>query len=234
MRVLSVKTFLKKLLILFFSCFCLGLGSFILKQASIGGDAVFSLQISLFNLLSKINPQSKFGDAVQILNGFFFLLMLFTNKKDMRIATVIIAIFTGVFINLIVNINNTYRLFLECEKNSVESYFTFLLGLLVIAFSISLYIKQNCGVAPFENVAVIHVKTFRVRFGVAKILVDIEFVVLALIFQSIATGKPLAIFGFGTLIAIILTGPLIDVFLLKPKKYPKWLAPKINLWYNIL
>lgn len=229
----SCKPTILKILKVFLGTMSLGLGCYFLSLTDLGGDALFSLQRAIQKTFQLTFPDFQLGMATIILNLLFFGLMFLTGRKLIGPSTFIVALFSGWSMVVYDEINKYLNILPKVNGISVHSFMVFLLGLILISYGIATYVGENFGVAPFENVVVFQARIFRITFGMAKIISDIEFIVLALIINSIVSQKPFSIFGYGTIVASVLTGPLVEGFSFYKQKFPDYVAIKRKTWYNI-
>ncbi|MHC5372931.1 YczE/YyaS/YitT family protein [Enterococcus sp. LJL120] len=76
--------------------------------------------------------------------------------------------------------------------------------LLLMAFSLSLYISSDLGVAPYDSLAIFLPERIGIPFRLCRIMTDAFCVVVAFF-----TGSAI---GIGTLAIVLLTGPLVQWF----------------------
>lgn len=202
--IMKNKKFIYKLLVLTLGVAFIALGATILVKSNIGGDSVIVLQQG-FTLLIGFTLDD-LGLGILILNSLLIIVLYLMNKKMVNIGTFITSLLIGPLVSL-------YSLlpFLKEPENLVFQILMTILGCIVTSLGIAIYIIANIGYSPYEGIMITIQEKTKVRFSIVKVLGD------ALMFGIgvLLGGK----FGIGSIIAIILFGPLIELFLriLRPK-----------------
>lgn len=202
--IMKNKKFIHKLLVLTLGVAFIALGATILVKSNIGGDSVIVLQQG-FTLLIGFTLDD-LGLGILILNSLLIIVLYLMNKKMVNIGTFITSLLIGPLVSL-------YSLlpFLKEPENLVFQILMTILGCVVTSLGIAIYIIANIGYSPYEGIMITIQEKTKVRFSIVKVLGD------ALMFGIgvLLGGK----FGIGSIIAIILFGPLIELFLriLRPK-----------------
>ena len=147
------------------------------------------------------------------------LIMLFTTKGYVKPGTVVCAFCGGWIIDFF---NWCLGSLVSGASPMPLRILVMLLGCVILSFGMSIVIKSNSGTGPNDLVAIIltdkiaehHTVTFRW----VRIACDVVFVVVGTLL-----GGTL---GIGTVVAALLTGPVVQFFLPKSEKLIGWCFPK--------
>ncbi|MDD3383278.1 MAG: hypothetical protein WC123_00110 [Bacilli bacterium] len=191
--------FFYRLFWVFISVVLLGLGGYFFVTANIGSDAltVFNQGVATFLGLD-------FGYGIIITNSFFILVMLFLRKDLISYGT-----FMSLLIGPIVNFFTSISLLTTPDKIHLK-ILMLILGIILAALGIAIYISMKLGLSPFESVVVAIQEKLKTHFRYVKIIFDAILFIIGYLLGGIV--------GFGSIIAIITIGPLVDFFLLTFKK----------------
>lgn len=168
-----------------------GLGCGLLIVANVGSDPITTFNVGFAKLL-KVEPVVTFI----ITNLIFIILLLFLDKKKIGIGTVFstLMISQGV---LIASLLNPYL-------QGVNEYVIFAIAIIISAIGISMYADANIGISALDGcVFALHDK-IKIPIRYAKIGMDILFLLFGFLMQSQI--------GIGTIISLIVMGPLVDLF----------------------
>ncbi len=117
-----------------------------------------------------------------------------------RFLTLITAFFMGSFTDLSIWLVH----FLPIDYTGINRYLFLIIGIIITSFGIAVYLLSNLPPNAVDDCAVAIKEKFKLNIGVAKLLLDLSGLVLALIVQG-----PI---GVGTLIITLCVGPFISVF----------------------
>lgn len=168
-----------------------GLGCGLLIVANIGGDPITTFNVGFAKLLT-VEPVITFI----ITNIIFIILLLFLDRKKIGIGTIFstLMISQGV---LIASLLNPYL-------GGISGYIIFTVAIIISALGISMYADANIGISALDGcVFALHDKT-KIPIRYAKIGMDILFLLLGFLMKSQI--------GVGTIISLIVMGPLVDLF----------------------
>lgn len=206
-----IKNNYKNWLVLLFGILVLSLGGAILIFANIGSDSVTVFSQGLKNVLSV-----SYGLAYMVGNIFFLIFMLIFHRKKLGVGTVVVAILTGLLIDLYLK----YIPFVVISNKILNFMFSFS-GLVLAALGIALYIYSNIGLGVYEGFADYFADKFKIKFGIIKIIFDAILFGLGVLMG----GK----FGITSIVSVIVLGPLIDLFSFLIKKTNIIKSPIIDL-----
>lgn len=184
------KTFLGALAGVFIGC---GVG--IILYANIGGDTVTVFQDGLHNIMN-----ISYGQASRVYNVVLILLALLIARRYFGIGTIVSALVTGYIIDL------TYDTLISI--GTLSDFFVlvlvYLAGLAIYSFGLSILIKCNLGMNGLDSLIYKIKEITKVDYKILRLLAD-----MILTFVGYLMG---GIVGIGTVLSIIFTGVLIDLF----------------------
>jgi uncharacterized membrane protein YczE len=196
---------ISKCIIATLSVIIVGIGASLGLKAAVGVGAWDALSQSIAGGIS-----IKVGTISMILNISCVLIQLVLLKKEFKVmhaAQILVAVLLGVVVNFMVY--NVYSSFI------INNYFIniglLLLGVLLCAIAVSVIMAMDFISFPLEGCCMVISKRINKKFGAIRQLVDILSIVFALglafIFKQSITVRE------GTVIAMLVYGPLIDLFM---------------------
>lgn len=195
-----LKKYYLNVIILLIGTILMAFGGSFFIISEMGSDALMVLNQGIANTLS-----IKVGYAMIISNVVAFLLIIFLDRKTIGLGTIAITFLLGPMINVIINAN----VLLTPNNLFLKLGFT-LLGNIVGGFGIALYLYANVGLSPFEAIILRIEKVTKWRFAIIKIINDAIFFLIGMLLG----GR----FGIGSIITVIIFGPIIGFFLKSLKK----------------
>ncbi|MFA7126707.1 MAG: hypothetical protein WC182_03995 [Bacilli bacterium] len=183
----------------------IGLFAAFIVKANIGGDAVLVFEQG-FAAITKM----KLGIAILVINVLLTIVVFFVDRKKINVGTVIIAFLLGPFLQIILEMGWIY----DPNGNIGISILIDFFAIIGLAGALSIYIYANIGYSPFEAIVItIHERTGW-RFAYIKMTHDGLLFLIGWLLGGIV--------GFGSLMTIVMLGPLIDLFIHLLEK-TKWL-----------
>lgn len=92
------------------------------------------------------------------------------------------------------------------EKMKVKKIVVLLIGIAILSFGITLFIKATLGADPFTTFNLGISKIIEIPFSITQVSINILILLIVLFIDK-------KYIGIGTLIAMVLVGPLIEVYL---------------------
>ncbi|MDD4123502.1 MAG: hypothetical protein PHD50_01325 [Bacilli bacterium] len=191
--------FFHKLFWVFISVFLLGLGGYLFVTANIGSDA-----LTVFNQGVATFLNIDFGYGIIITNSILIIIMLFVRRDLISYGT-----FMSLLIGPIVNLFSSISL-LATPNSIYLKILMLVIGIIIAALGIAIYISMKLGLSPFESVVVAIQEKLKTHFRYVKIVFDAVLFIIGYLLGGVV--------GFGSIIAIITIGPLVDLFILVFKK----------------
>ena len=173
----------------------IGIGAGTILYAGIGGDTVTVFQDGLHALFN-----ISYGQASRIYNVVFVVLALMFARKYSGIGTVLSALVIGYAID----ISNSLWLLTMLNTGFITGLIIFLIGLVIYAMGIALLIKCDAGMNCLDALLYRLMDVTGFKYKYLRIAVDVILTVTGCLMGGV--------FGVGTVIAVFLTGPLVELF----------------------
>lgn len=200
---ISKKDLMTKIIFLILGLVHIGIGASLFVLSNIGSDPfnVFMQGISNHTILT-------IGMANSMVSFIWFVIIFFVSRKYIRLGTIFAVLILGPITDLAMFIfspiiNNQLPLSMRVV--------TMLIGCNIIALGVAVVYNVNLGMVPNDIMSVMIAEKTKFQFQWVRIIYDILIVVIG----SLMGG----VFGAGTIICAILTGPLIQFFMPISKKY---------------
>lgn len=220
----------KRIILFFLGMSIIQLGVALFLKTNIGSDpfTVFTQGLSMslnktglkdFSLVQMLAGKSEVtpGIANMIILMVLFLIILFTEKKRIKIGTLICVVGVGPIIDLGVNIISYFPVE---SYNYVIKMILLLAGCFIIAIGFSILSASNLGVAPNDIIPFIIQDKTKIEYRWIRIIFDGVFLLLGFVLG----GKV----GIGTIISMLSTGPFIQFCLPYGSKLVKFILNTKN------
>ncbi|MCR6513833.1 MAG: YczE/YyaS/YitT family protein [Clostridium sp.] len=199
MKNVNVKQMLLKLLFFFLGVWIIQAGVAIYLESNIGSDPFTIFTQGLADILG-IMP----GTANMIITFTFLVIIFFVAKHHIFIGTVLAMFTAGPFINLMMTVLRPFHL--EQYNFFIRMVFV-AISCVIIAIGFSLLKSTDLGVAPNDIIPFILADKAKKSYSVVRMCIDATFLILGFFLGGVV--------GVGTVIAALLTGPLIQFFMPK-------------------
>ena len=186
---------IKKIILALIGGSLIGIGAGTILYANIGGDAITVFQDGIHVLL-KIS----YGQASRIYNVVFVLLALVFARKYSGAGTVVSALMIGFLIDIIYSLWSS----IVVDAGFVVSLLVFLIGLVIYALGIAVLIRCDAGMNCLDALLYLLMDVTNFKYSYLRIAADI-----ILTLSGCLMG---GVFGLGTVLSVLLTGPLAGFF----------------------
>lgn len=140
-----------------------------------------------------------YGTAGIVVNVFFLIILFILDRKLISFGTILATFFLGIFIDVGLFIIKP----IVPETMSTLAQILFLIiGTVVTAVGLGYYVGVNFGVGAIDGLSVALNKKTNISFTVCRWGVDIVITVVGIVMG--------AIWGIGTIISVVVTGPIIQ------------------------
>ena len=130
------------------------------------------------------------------------LILLLADRSYVKIGTVLCMLFGGPIIDFF----SARLAFLPAYADTLPLRILMLaLGCVILAFGMTIVIRSDAGTGPNDLVALVISEKTGKRFGLVRVLVDASFVLFGFLLGGVV--------GLGTLICMLLVGPVAGLFL---------------------
>ena len=202
----NLKSWLIRLTIVFISVFFTGLGSALMRLSSFGTEAFMSLNYSISEVFKLPLGNVMIGLSIIILLFAYFLF-----RRGIGPGTIIVLVVLGysadIWAQCIVNLIGPSVL-----NNFFPRVIMFLIGMLIMVFSTSIYMTADVGMAPYDTVGYIIQKVTGIPFQYSRMICDFTCVGISFLI-ALQAGIQWELIGIGTLIMASCVGPLLNYFI---------------------
>lgn len=202
----NYQIYIKKSLIVFLGMVFMGLGINLILYANIGVDPFTTGAMGVYKLINTYGNYT-FGNAQIVINVVFLTIAFFLNKKKIGYGTLISAVVIGFSVDI-------WKIILvasfPAEISFLASLLILVLGCFVIGTGIAIYISPDFGLGAGEILPMIASEKTGWKFKYLKIVGDLIFFLI-----GVSLG---AIYGIGTIISLVLIGPIAHQLLPHTKK----------------
>lgn len=202
MKKLNCKQLTKKLIFFFLGVWIIQTGVAIFIGTKIGSDPFTVFTQGISNVIN-ITP----GKANMLITFTFLVIILLFSRTSINIGTVLAMISAGPFIDLMLKIFENINF---DSYNIIIKMLFLVLSCVIIAIGFSLLKATDLGVAPNDVIPFILSDNIKIQYRFVRIGLDVTFVVVGFLLGGVI--------GVGTIIAALLTGPLIQFFMPKLEK----------------
>lgn len=187
--------FQKRILFTFFGVMLMGVGVGFFSYSMLGVDPfqVFARGTATLFPLS-------FGTYYTLLNLVLLVIMFFMNRQKIGLGTILNMLFLGYISQYT---EALLRLLLPSPSLLIRSL-ALAVGILIVCFSMSLYIAADLGVSTYDVMAITIDERTRIPFRFARIGTDLICVGVGYLLGGTV--------GVGTLISAFFMGPIISFF----------------------
>ena len=186
---------LKKIVLSLTGGALIGIGAGTILYAGVGGDTVTVFQDGLHALFN-----ISYGQASRIYNVVFVVLALIFARKYSGIGTVLSALLIGYAID----ISNALWLLTMLKTGFISGLIIFMTGLVIYALGIALLIRCDAGMNCLDALLYRLMDVTCLKYKYLRIAADVILTVTGCFMGGV--------FGVGTVIAVFLTGPLVELF----------------------
>lgn len=198
--------YIKKSLVVILGMVLVALGINLIIYANIGMDPFTTGAMGVFILMNQYGDYT-FGNAQIVINVIFVFIAFFANKKKIGFGTVI----SGIAVGIAVDFWKTFLIStFPLDPSFISSMAILLGGCLIIGMGIAIYISPDFGLGAGEILPVIMAEKTGWKFKYLKMAGDLIFFVVGVLLG--------AVYGIGTIISLVLIGPIAHHLLPHMKK----------------
>ncbi|MCB2292501.1 hypothetical protein LGK95_02960 [Clostridium algoriphilum] len=194
---------IKRLILFFVGMSIIQIGVALFLKTNIGSDP-FTLFTQGLAFLLKKTP----GNANMIILFVLFCIIILVERSRIKIGTIICVIGVGPIIDLGVKAVS----FFPIESLNIGiKIFLVIFGCVLIAIGFSILSASNLGVAPNDIIPFIIKDKTKLEYRWIRMALDVSFLIIGFVLGGV--------FGIGTIISALLTGPCIQFCLPYGEKF---------------
>ncbi len=190
----SAKRLVIDILVISFGIMVSSLGTAIFYASNLGSSPMATFSDGIHNILS-----ISYGAANTLANGILLILLFFIKRNYINVGTVLCVFLIGPFVNFFNKILSVYPI----EQLALYYKVIFVvIGTALMGIGLGLYVAVERGYGPLEAIVKLLCEEKGLSYTKAKVAQDIILVALGIILS--------AKWGLGTVIAAVLTGPILQ------------------------
>ena len=200
----SVKEWGVRVVVLLVGLTIAHLGVTLFLLSDLGADPFNVLVQGLFRTLASLTGWAvlSHGRVHVAVSLLIILILLIADRSYVKVGTVLCMLFGGPIIDFF----SARLAFLPAYADTLPLRILMLaLGCVILAFGMTIVIRSDAGTGPNDLVALVISEKAGKRFGLVRVLVDASFVLLGFLLGGVV--------GLGTLICMLLVGPVAGLFL---------------------
>lgn len=190
-----MKDLYKKLLLSFIAGCVMGLSIGAILYANIGSDTITVLEDGIHCLL-----HISYGQAAIVYNVVLIVLALIFARKYFGVGTLVSAFTIGPFIDVSYNALSS----LNISLNRYISLLIFFIGLVGYCMGVSALIRLKLGMNPIDALIFVISKKIDKSYKLIRTISDLLCALIGYLLGGVV--------GIGTLISILFTGTIVDLF----------------------
>lgn len=206
----KVLEYVKRLTLFFIGMSIIQFGVALFIKTNIGSDPFTVFTQGLANALNNAGINATTGTANRIILVVFFAIILLVQRNQIKIGTIICVIGVGPIIDMSVNVVSNFPIHSYAYIIKVG---LIVLGCFIIAVGFSILSSTNVGVAPNDIIPFIIKDKLKMEYRWVRMAIDATFLVSGYFLGGIV--------GLGTVIAMLTTGPFIQVCLPYGERFVK-------------
>lgn len=196
--------YLKKIIIVLIGTFFIGLGVSFTKLSGLGTDALTALVFSIQYLIDI--PFFSYTVCYLLVNGVFFILMLFFEKDKIKLGTILNFGLTGLCCDICIFLIGLLNI--ESSVLVIRILYS-LIGILIMSFGIALYGGAKFGLAPYDVMPILISRVLKkVKYGFARVILDGLVGITAFILGFVILDKS-DLIGINTILMFLFLGSIL-------------------------
>ncbi len=211
----GIKEWAQGLLVLAIGLIIAHLGVSLFLLSALGSDP-----FTVFVQGLSVNTGLTIGTCHVILLCVITIILFFTTKNYVKPGTVVCAFLGGWIIDFFLWAFGSY---FDAETSLLVRYISLISGCIILSFGMSIVIKSNTGTGPNDLIAIVLTDVIKkwknIQFRIVRMSCDIFFAVIGFLLGGIV--------GAGTVVAILLIGPVVQFFLPKSEKLIEKIFPSL-------
>ena len=195
-----IKKYYLRFIVMLIGTIIIGISAAMYVVSTIGSNSIntFCFGITeLLKLIFKTDISTSIGITVG--NAILAIILLIFGRKYLNVGTIVAVVLIGPVCGLFVDYG-----ILKANDNLFMCYLYSIVATILNSLGASMIIKANVGTSPYDGVSLFLNDIIPIKFWIIRIIYDAVLFGLGYLMGSII--------GWGCVIAVVLTGPLISVF----------------------
>lgn len=182
----------RRLMVAIIGTFIASIGIQLIVASGLGADALSTFFLGLMHFLPV-----RFGTLSMLFNGGVLILIYFSKKELIGLASIINSFGLGIFLNLLDSLGILSALPAGFHFLGIAS------GTILFGLGTGMYLLTNAGAGAYECLMVLTTQKLKLSTTAGRILLDGSFMLAGFLL-----GGPV---GVGTILIVVLLGPVLDL-----------------------
>ena len=195
-----IKKYYLRFIVMLIGTIIIGISAAMYVVSTIGSNSIntFCFGITeLLKLIFKTDISTSIGITVG--NAILAIVLVICGRKYLNVGTIVAVVLIGPVCGLFVDYG-----ILKANDNLFICYLYSIAATILNSLGASLIIKANVGTSPYDGVSLLLCDVIHFKFWIIRIIYDAVLFITGFLLGSVV--------GVGSIIAVVLTGPLIALF----------------------
>lgn len=195
-----IKKYYLRFIVMLLGTIIIGISAAFYVVSMVGSNSINTFSFGISSLLTQIlDYEVSTSIGITIGSAILAIILLICARKYLNIGTIVAVVLIGPVCGLFVD-----KGILKENDSLFICYLYSVIATVLNSLGASLVIKSNIGASPYDGVSLFLCDIIHIKFWIVRIIYD-----AALFLIGYVMG---AVVGIGSVIAVLLTGPLIALF----------------------
>ena len=195
-----IKKYYLRFIVMLIGTIIIGISAAMYVVSTIGSNSINTFCFGITELLKLIFKKDiSTSIGITVGNAILAIILLIFGRKYLNVGTIVAVVLIGPVCGLFVDYG-----ILKANDNLFMCYLYSIVATILNSLGASMIIKANVGTSPYDGVSLFLNDIIPIKFWIIRIIYDAVLFGLGYLMGSVI--------GWGCVIAVALTGPLISVF----------------------
>ena len=195
-----IKKYYLRFIVMLIGTVLIGISAAMYVVSTIGSNSINTFCFGITELLKLIFKKDiSTSIGITVGNAILAIILLIFGRKYLNVGTIVAVVLIGPVCGLFVDYG-----ILKANDNLFMCYLYSIVATILNSLGASMIIKANVGTSPYDGVSLVLNDIIPIKFWIIRIIYDAVLFGLGFLMGSVI--------GWGCVIAVVLTGPLISIF----------------------
>ena len=195
-----IKKYYLRFIVMLVGTIIIGISAAMYVVSTIGSNSINTFCFGITELLKLIfKKEISTSIGITVGNAILAVILVICGRKYLNVGTIVAVVLIGPVCGLFVDYG-----ILKASDNLLICYLYSIVATILNSLGASMIIKANVGTSPYDGVSLILNDIIPIKFWIIRIIYDAVLFGLGFLMGSVI--------GWGCVIAVVLTGPLISIF----------------------
>ena len=195
-----IKKYYLRFIVMLIGTIIIGISAAMYVVSTIGSNSINTFCFGITELLKLIFKKDiSTSIGITVGNAILAIILLIFGRKYLNVGTIVAVVLIGPVCGLFVDYG-----ILKANDNLFMCYLYSIVATILNSLGASMIIKANVGTSPYDGVSLVLNDIIPIKFWIIRIIYDAVLFGLGFLMGSVI--------GWGCVIAVVLTGPLISIF----------------------